>query len=79
MNEFFPESNHSSYRNIAVELFKKFFDEEVLELIASQMVILVLIQQLKKSPNFLESWILHTKAGGKLCQVELSKKLQKFM
>ena len=39
-NEFFPESNYLSYRNIsAVELFEKFFDEEVLELIASQMIL----------------------------------------
>ena len=39
-NEFFPEANYSSYRNIsAVELFEKFFNKEVLELIVSQTIL----------------------------------------
>ena len=36
--KFFPESNYLSYRNIAVELFEKFLDKEVLELIVSQTI-----------------------------------------
>ena len=40
MNEFFPESNYLLYKNIsAVEWFEKFFDEEVLELIVTQMIL----------------------------------------
>ena len=38
-NEFFPESNYLSYRNIAVELFEKFFNKEVLEVIVSQTIL----------------------------------------
>ena len=39
-NEFFPESNYSSYKYIsAVKLFEKFFDKEVLELIVSQTIL----------------------------------------
>ena len=39
-NEFFPESKYSSYRSIStVELFEKLFDEEALELIASQTIL----------------------------------------
>ena len=38
-NEFFPESNYLSYRNIAVELFEKFLDEKLLELIVGQTIL----------------------------------------
>ena len=40
-NEFFLESNYLSYRNRAVELFEKLFDEQVLELIVSQTILYV--------------------------------------
>ena len=39
-NEFFPKPNHSLYRNMAaVELFEKFFDDEVLELIERERIL----------------------------------------